>query len=388
MASKKILILSRGAATNSVKALVKEAKEMDFEPEVVDPYDLHPFVSEVESGHDRIYKKGETENNKLVRKEYVAVIPRIFAADTFEHDCMIVQHLSENLNIFSTASEYGLYISANKFRNAQFLSRLKVKTIKQILVHQPRDYKEIMETVGDLPLIGKILAGSKGSGVFILNEELAATTTLESYRASNIDIVLQRFIEAGKKKSDIRVFVIGPETKNPKVYAYRRFAKDGDFRSNYSISHEGEQVELTAKEYEIAIRTCKGLKLGVCGLDIIQDTENDGEPLVVETNGNPGLEGVTAITGVNIAREIISYIAENHKKGSSFITGSKDEFLFSGNQYYESFSKNSIIEANKELFSINAKLQSKVNELQNSLILNGINELSQKVSALEMKRKA
>lgn len=383
MASEKILILSRGAATYSVKALVKEAKEMDFEPEVVDPYDLHPFVSESESGHDRIYRKGETENNKLIRKEYAAVIPRIFAGATFEHDCMIVQHLSENMNIFSTASEYGLYISANKFRNAQFLSRLKIKTVKQILVHQPRDYSEIMESVGNLPLVGKLLAGSKGSGVFILNEELAATTTLESFGSSDIDIVLQRFIEAGKKKSDIRVFVIGPETKNPKVYAYRRFAKDGDFRSNYSKSHAGEQVELTTKEYELAIKTCKGLKLGVCGLDIIQDTEKDGEPLVIETNGNPGLEGVTTITGVNIAREIISYIADNHKKGSSFITGSKDEFLLSGNQYYESFSKNSILEAYNEQCRVNAKLQADIQGLQRQLILNGINDLTRKISALE-----
>lgn len=324
--SKKILILSKQPKSYSTMELVKEAKKQDFDPEVVSPYDLYAFISEQESGYDRIYKKGETSNTKLIKKDYAAIIPRIVGGSSFDYDCMIVQHLSENLKIFSTASEFGLQVSSNKFKNAQFLSRLKLKVAKQVLAHQPIDYAEIIERVGDLPCVGKLQVGSQGNGVFILNDDLAATTSLESFGSSGNDIVLQRFINAGDKKSDIRVFIIGPETKEPKLYAYRRFASAGDFRSNYSKSHQGEQVELTEKEYEISIKAAKALKLGVCGLDIMHDVDNENEPYIIETNGCPGLEGVTKITGVNIANEIISYISDNYKKGSSFITGMKDEF--------------------------------------------------------------
>lgn len=324
--SKRILILSRQPKCYSTLALVKEAEKQDFEPEIVSPYALYAYISEKESGYDRIYKKSETANTKLVKREYAAVIPRIVGGTSFDYDCMIVQHLSENLKIFSTASEFGLQISSNKFKNAQFLSRLKLKVAKQILAHQPRDYAEIIELVNDLPCIGKLQVGSQGNGVFILNDDLAATTSLESFGSSGNDIVLQRFINAGEKKSDIRVFIIGPETKKPKVYAYRRFASAGDFRSNYSKSHQGEQVELSEKEYEMSIKAAKALKLGVCGLDIMHDVDNDNEPYIIETNGCPGLEGVTTITGVNIAEEIINYISANYKKGTSFITGMKDEF--------------------------------------------------------------
>lgn len=337
MEKKKILILSKQANNYSTTALVKEAKNMDFEPEVVSPHNLYAFVSEQESGYDRIYKKGETSNQKLIKKDYAAVIPRIVGGATFDYDCMILQHLSENLRIFSTASEYGLQVSANKFKNAQMLSRLKIKVVKQILAHQPLDYAEIMDTIGGLPAVGKLQVGSQGNGVFILNDNLAATTALESFSSSGNDIVLQRFLNAGVKKSDIRVFIIGPETDNPKIYAYKRLAADGDFRSNYSKSHQGEQVELSEKEYDISIKAAKALKLGVCGLDIMRDADNENEPYVIETNGCPGLEGVSKITGVNVAKEIISYISDNHRKGSSFITGQKDEFLFTGSEYSDAF---------------------------------------------------
>ncbi len=324
--SNKILILSRLPKSYSTTELVNEAKKQDFEPVVVSPYNLYAFVSEQESGHDRIFQKGETSKERLIAKDYAAIIPRILGGPSFDYDCMITQHLSENLKIFSTVSEFGLQISANKFKNAQFLSRIKIKTVKQILAHQPEDYNEIIETGGGLPCVGKLQVGSQGNGVFILNDKLSATTTLESFGTSGNDIVLQRFLDSGEKKNDIRVFVIGPETKNPKVYAYRRFANDSDFRSNYSKSHKGEQVDLTDKEREMALKAARELKLGVSGIDILRDAENNNEPYIIETNGCPGLEGVTTITGVNVAKEIITYISENHKKGSKFITGAKDEF--------------------------------------------------------------
>ena len=49
----------------------------------------------------------------------------------------------------------------------------------------------------------------------------------------------------------------------------------------------------------------KALGLGIAGVDMLQS--NDG-PKVMEVNSSPGLEGIEAATGKDIAKAIIRYI--------------------------------------------------------------------------------
>ncbi len=48
------------------------------------------------------------------------------------------------------------------------------------------------------------------------------------------------------------------------------------------------------------------LGLGVAGVDLIRSTRG---PLVLEVNASPGLEGIEDATGVDVAGEIIDYVA-------------------------------------------------------------------------------
>ena len=50
------------------------------------------------------------------------------------------------------------------------------------------------------------------------------------------------------------------------------------------------------------------MRLGVCGVDLLQ---SDRGPLVLEVNSTPGLEGIENTTGINISKKIISYIERN-----------------------------------------------------------------------------
>ena len=45
--------------------------------------------------------------------------------------------------------------------------------------------------------------------------------------------------------------------------------------------------------------------LGVAGVDMLQ---SDRGPLILEVNSSPGLEGIEAATGKDIAKSIIRYI--------------------------------------------------------------------------------
>ena len=90
----------------------------------------------------------------------------------------------------------------------------------------------------------------------------------------------------------------------------KRSSKAGEFRSNLHRGGQSEPYSLTAKETQIAIQAARALKLGVCGIDILQ---SDRGPLVLEINSTPGLEGIENTTGVNIAQKIISYIERNKR---------------------------------------------------------------------------
>ncbi|MBL7105498.1 MAG: RimK family alpha-L-glutamate ligase [Bacteroidales bacterium] len=305
--------------------LIEEIQKRGDDYELINPADLYAFISSTTSGHDRIYKRGEEKSERIKSKSFDAVIPRISGAG-FEHGCTIVKQLSENIGIFSTGYERGLKICSNKMLTAQVLSKAKIRNPKQILAHQPTDYKELIDLVGGLPCVAKLQRGSMGIGVMLLETELAASTSLRSFQTLGADVILQQYIESGNPKNDIRVIVIGPETKNVKIFAYKRYALDTDFRSNYSLSGLGEKVELTKEEKNMAVDAALAVGLGVSGVDIMRDALNDDKPYVIEVNGNPGLKGVETVTGENVAGAIIDYVKDNHRKSTKFNNNSIKSF--------------------------------------------------------------
>ena len=313
----KHLILSVSPDSYSTKRLIEEIELRNDEYEIKNPADFYAYISSTTTGHDRIYLKGEQKAERIKRKDYDSVIPRI-AGLGFDYGCIIVKQLSGNLGIFTTGTERGLKICSNKFLTSQVLSKAKIRNPKQVIAHNPTDYKELINMVDGLPCVAKLQRGSLGVGVMILETELAASTSLRSLQSVGVDVLLQKYIETGTPKNDIRAFVIGPETKVPKIYAYKRFALDSDFRSNYSISGLGERVKLTEEEKQMAIDAALVVGLGVCGVDIMRDVNDNNKPYIIEVNGTPGIKGIEKVTGENVAGAIIDYIKTNYKKKTVF----------------------------------------------------------------------
>jgi ribosomal protein S6--L-glutamate ligase len=264
-----------------------------------------------------IYKRGKEKAERMKAKSFDVIIPRI-AGTNFEQGCVIVKQLSENMGIFSTSSERGLKICSNKYLTAQVLSKAKIRNPKQIIAHQPSDYKELIDLAGGLPCVAKLQRGSLGNGIMLLESFLAASTSLRSFQSLGVDVILQQYIESGNPKSEIRVLVIGPNTKNVKTFAYKRYSLDSDFRSNYTISGLGEKIELTQECRQIAINAALAVGLGISGVDVMLDINDNDKPYVIEVNGSPGLKGIETITGENIAREIVLYAKRNFKKNTGF----------------------------------------------------------------------
>ena len=315
----KILIYASqpGHSTNRLIEEINKASkrhpEKQINGEVEFVYDLYSYVSETTKGHDRSYKRGKQKSEKLIAKEYSAVIPRL-AGTGFDFGLVNLRHINRNLNIFSTASDTGLKICSNKFLTIQMLSEHGLRVPRHILAHRPTDYKELIDLVGGLPCVAKLQRGSQGAGVFILNDVLAASTALRAMEQIDADAVLTRFINTGIPANDLRIITIGAETINPRIFAYKRFAVDSDFRSNYSISKKGEQVTITDEEKQMALKASVLLGGGVFGVDIMRDAADNDKPYIIEINGCPGLEGIEAVTGENVAGAIIEYVLSNYQK--------------------------------------------------------------------------
>lgn len=307
----KMLILTGSPNSYSVRRIAEEARKRGHEVNIHHPADFICYVSNIKSGHDRIYlKDGNEETQRVNSKEYDVVIPRFAGASVFEYGCIVSGHLSENMKIPTTSNSLGLRIASNKFMSSQFLSQGKVRTIRSLFSQKPADFGFIAKTLDGPPVVCKTQHGSQGAGVFILSDELGISTTLGAFAKSGINIVLQKFIDSGEPKTDLRVYVVDGKVSA----AYKRFALDSDFRSNYSLSKHGEKVELTEEEEQMAIDAAKAVGLGVCAVDIIRDVKDDNKPYCIEVNGNGNLSGIEKVTGKNVALDIVMYAERIGKK--------------------------------------------------------------------------
>jgi len=82
----------------------------------------------------------------------------------------------------------------------------------------------------------------------------------------------------------------------------------------YEIRASGELEAVAAKasraEQQVAVRSAKALGLSVCGVDLIRSARG---PLVLEVNSTPGLEGIEAACGVDVATRIIEHVEKLKK---------------------------------------------------------------------------
>ena len=114
------------------------------------------------------------------------------------------------------------------------------------------------------------------------------------------NILVQEYIkEAGG--SDIRCFVVGGKV----IAAMQRTAPEGEFRSNLHRGGSASLVELTPKERRTAVNAAKIMGLNVCGVDLLRSNRG---PLVMEVNSSPGIGGIEAATGKDVANLIIEFI--------------------------------------------------------------------------------
>jgi ribosomal protein S6--L-glutamate ligase len=151
--------------------------------------------------------------------------------------------------------------------------------------------------VGGVPVVLKLTRGTQGIGVMLAETAQTVESILESMWSLGEDIMMQRFV-ATSRGQDIRAFVCGGRV----VAAMRRIAPPGEFRANIHQGARGVAVELPEDYAALAVRAAQVVGLRVAGVDLLQD--RDG-PCLLEVNPSPGLQGIEAATGRNVAGEVV-----------------------------------------------------------------------------------
>jgi len=288
----KIAVLSRNPNLYSTKRLVEAGIKRKHEMLVVD--------------HSKCDLVIEKKNPIIIYKGFKlegidAIIPRIGASVTFFGTAVVRQF--EMMKVFSAVESQSLVRSRDKLRSLQVLSRAGLGLPKTVFTNYSRNVKDIIQSAGGAPVVIKLLEGTQGLGVVLAETANAAESVIEAFNGLKVRVIVQEFVKEANG-ADIRVFVVDGLV----VGAMKRQGKKGEFRSNLHRGGTAEVIQLSEEEENTALKAARVMGLGICGVDLLQSNQG---PLILEVNSSPGLEGIEAATGNDIAKSIIRYV-ERH----------------------------------------------------------------------------
>ncbi|MFI2742882.1 30S ribosomal protein S6--L-glutamate ligase [Zhouia sp. PK063] len=227
-----------------------------------------------------------------------AIIPRIRPSMTY-YGCSLARQF-EALHIYCLNSASAISQSRDKLYSLQLLLNHGVDIPTTGFANSPLETSDLIKMVGGSPLIIKLLEGTQGKGVVLAETKKAAESVINAFKSLNANILVQEFIKEANGK-DIRCFVIDGKV----VASMQREAPPGEFRANIHLGGTGSLIKVTPEEKKIAIKATKAMGLQVAGVDIIRSAKG---PLLLEVNSSPGLEGIEAATGMDIASFMIKAI--------------------------------------------------------------------------------
>ncbi len=285
----KIAILSRNTRLYSTKRLVEAARVRGHVVRVLDP--LRCYVR-IAPGASSIRYKGREV------RDIDAVIPRIGTASTFYGTAVLRQ--LEMMGVYTPNPSDAVLRARDKLRCLQILAAQGIDMPVTVFGDNPDDADDVLALLGDPPHVIKLNEGSQGTGVVLAEKHAASQSVIEAFRGLYANFLVQEFV-AEAKGSDLRCFVVGKKV----VAAMQRDATPGEFRANLHRGGTAMAATLSVEEKRIAVRAAGALGLGIAGVDLLRSNRG---PLLLEVNASPGLEGIEAATGVDVAGAVVDLL--------------------------------------------------------------------------------
>lgn len=151
------------------------------------------------------------------------------------------------------------------------------------------------------PIVMKLPHGTHGKGVIFAESMESASSMLDTLHALKQPFIVQEYIETGGV--DIRAIVVGDEV----AACMKRKAAAGEKRANIHAGGSGEAIQLDEKATKTAIAAARAVGCDICAIDILKGPKGH---TVLEVNISPGLQGITRVTGIDVADKMAKFLYE------------------------------------------------------------------------------
>jgi RimK family alpha-L-glutamate ligase len=209
-------------------------------------------------------------------------------------------------------------ICENKFTTNELLESSGIPVPKYALITSEEKIEEALKKIGGkFPVVVKLLTGSKGIGVSIVDSFNSLKSVYQTIKKidEKSEIMIQEKIDS---KYDLRVHVIikNIDIKDTKdsdnfqiIGVMRRNSSGGDFRTNYSLGGTVQKFNLTEDVKQIAFKAASVTGCNWSGVDIMFDQKTN-KPYVLEVNSSPGTEGISKALGKPIVNDVIKFVMD------------------------------------------------------------------------------
>jgi RimK family alpha-L-glutamate ligase len=223
----------------------------------------------------------------------------------------------EASNFFVVNTLESILACENKYVTSKILMDAGIPVPKMALLENEDYMDDAVQIVGGkFPLVLKMLSGSHGIGVSIVDSLASLKSVVQTiWKANpNVELLIQEKIESDY---DLRIHVLTrrfnsplPKDNDSVLLGYmRRNRVEKDFRTNFSLGGSVEKTEVTPEQESMAIASAKAIGCNWCGVDIIVDKKT-GKNYVLEVNASPGTIGLKKATGIDVVGDVIDFIED------------------------------------------------------------------------------
>jgi ribosomal protein S6--L-glutamate ligase len=302
----KMVILSRSRRIPSTARIVEAAVARGHSVRVLSPTKIELHL--------------DGKNSRLLyRRRKIAipdvVIPRI-AASVASYGLPIVEEF-ENKRAVVLNSAAAIGLSRNPARCLQRLAAEGLSIPSTVLARDAADLEAMVQKVGGVPVLVKLLAGSERRGVMVCESKESLEAALEAVLGLGHNLVMQEYVR--KTGHDVRVFVVGGLA----LAAVVRIPKPGRLSRSLSRFSRIEHFAISPQVRDVAESAARICGLEVCAVDLLEVRK--GRPRVFEVHSSPSLPEMEAATGIDLATAIIerAEVLANRRVGHSAV-GAKD----------------------------------------------------------------
>ena len=285
-----LTILSRKAGIYTTRRLAQAARLRGARVRILDPVRVEMHLADPPGAY--------YDRKRLARTD--VVVPRI-APSVQAYGLAVVNHF-EMLGIPALNGAAGIAASRNKMRALQLLAAAGVPVPPTVMAANASGLKELVELVGGLPVLVKLLTPSERPLVMVCESLQSMEAALEAVLSMGHNLVVQRYVRR-KRERDLRALVVGD-----KVSAWvERRPQPGRLLHTLARGAKLKSVRVPSPLDELAVKAARVVGLDVAAVDLLEATSG---PMVFDVNSSPGLKGLEKATGKDLALPIVGRAEE------------------------------------------------------------------------------